>query len=127
MRAEELTTPALLLDEMYHPTVAQQLRDKGFDAIAVVDTPALRANSDEYLFDWAERHKRWIVTENVKDFWRIRIKAQETGAPCASILLATSQTFPRSRDSLGRLVSALSRWLAEEHQLALGNEDWLRP
>lgn len=114
---------ALLLDEMFSPAVAQQLRDKGHDVLAVAAEPALRALDDAELYEWARLHRRRVVTENAKDFrpllWR------EEGEAGPGILLTSSRTFPRSRRSVGLLVDALDSWLHKSDILSRPPEDWL--
>jgi len=58
---------ALLLDEMFSPVIAGELRRRGFDVIAVAADPQLRSMTDKELFIWAGEKGRRIVTENVKD------------------------------------------------------------
>jgi len=122
---EHHQAPALLLDEMHHPAVAQELRNRGYDVIAVADTVELRGRTDEQLCRWAAEHGRWIVTENVKDFRPLRAAAQEANEPVARLLLTSPRAFPRSRKNLGRLIEALAQWLEEGHRKAVGAEDWL--
>ncbi|MGH9107260.1 MAG: DUF5615 family PIN-like protein [Acidimicrobiales bacterium] len=115
--------PALLLDEMFSPAVAQPLRDKGHDVLAVATEPALRALDDAELYEWARSNRRRVVTENAKDFrpllWR------EEGEAGPGILLTSSRTFPRSRQSVGLLVVALENWLCQPDSLSRPPEDWL--
>ncbi len=118
-------TPTLLLDEMHHPGVAAELRKQGFDVIAVADTPSLRAATDAELFRWGATNNRWIVTENIKDFRRILIAAEESAELCARLIFTTPLAFPRSRRNLGPLITALSTWLTGGYKTATGNEDWL--
>ena len=65
----------LLLDEMFSPAIAAGLRERGYDVIAVADPPDLRAKSDEEIFAWATADRRWLLTENVKDFRPIMLRA----------------------------------------------------
>ena len=69
----------LLLDEMFSPAVAAELRALGHDVIAVADRSDLRAKSDEEVFAWASAEKRWLLTENVKDFRPIMPRALLAG------------------------------------------------
>jgi hypothetical protein len=43
----------LLLDEMFSPAIAAELRERGHEVIAVADRPDLPAKSDEEIFAWA--------------------------------------------------------------------------
>ena len=120
-------TPALLLDEMHHPVVAAELRQRGYYVIAVVDTAELRAVSDAELFRSAADRKRWVVTENIKDFRRLIADADEAGRSCAHVIFTTPHSFPRSRRNLGSLITALEKWLTTEPGFRVGYEHWLTP
>lgn len=115
----------LLLDEMHAPVVAETLRRRGFDVIAVVAEPELRALSDPELLPWATEHGRRIVTENVKDFRALLREFESTGEAIPSVLFTTSRTFPRTRRNPGPLIEALSRWLVAKGVLGRPSEDWL--
>jgi predicted nuclease of predicted toxin-antitoxin system len=104
-------TAPLLLDEMFSPGIAAELRQLGHDVLAVADRPDLRSKSDEEVFAWATAQKRWLLTENVKDFRPILLRALQAGQPSAGVLFTSSRTFPRSRKNPGPLVRALDGWL----------------
>ena len=61
-------TYPLLLDEMFSGVIAEQLRAKGHDVLAVVADPALVALPDEQILAHAARTGRALVTANIKDF-----------------------------------------------------------
>jgi predicted nuclease of predicted toxin-antitoxin system len=71
----------LLLDEMFSPAIAAELRELGHDVIAAAVRPDLRAKSDEEIFAWASAERRWVLTENVKDFRPIMLCALRPGHP----------------------------------------------
>lgn len=56
----------LLLDEMFSPRIADELRRRGHDVVAMVADPELRALSDAAVYAWAAEQDRRVVTENVK-------------------------------------------------------------
>jgi hypothetical protein len=118
---------ALLLDEMHSPAVAHALRERGHDVFAVADSPDLRAVIDDEVFGWAAAHGRRIVTENVKDFRRLLLRAEESGQPTAGLLLTSSRTFPRSRRNPGPLIDAVDAWLRRPDAATRPAEDWLHP
>jgi len=116
---------ALLLDEMFSPVIAGELRRRGFDVIAVAADPQLRSMTDKELFIWAGEKGRRIVTENVKDFRPLMIRE---GVPRKSALLFTSsRAFPRSRRRFGPLLAALEGWLRDPTVASRGPEEWLAP
>jgi predicted nuclease of predicted toxin-antitoxin system len=105
----------LLIDEMYPPAIAEELRGRGHDVDAVTARPELRAFSDEDLFALAQDEQRAIVTENIADFSLIADRRDERGNPHHGLLLAHPAKYPRGDPrTIGRIVTALGERL-EEH------------
>jgi predicted nuclease of predicted toxin-antitoxin system len=115
----------LLLDEMFSPAVAAELRQFGHDVIAVADLPELRSKSDDEVFAWACAEKRWVLTENVKDFRPILLRALQGGLPTCGLLFTSSRTFYRSRKNPGPLIGALHAWLTAGPPAPSVTESWL--
>jgi len=65
----------LLLDEMWTPTIALELRTRGFDVIAISE-PAYAGRyagiSDDEVFARAQDDSRAIVTDNIADYEHAR-------------------------------------------------------
>ena len=111
----------LLLDEMWSPAVAEELRRRGHDAEAVVARPDLRGASDETLFTVGLAEGRAIVTENVKDFRELATTASRAHPP---LILTSSKAWPRAdRRMIGRLVKALDDLLTADDEIE--GEHWL--
>ena len=115
----------LLLDEMFSPAIAADLRQLGHDVIAVADRPGLRSKSDEEIFAWASAEKRWLLIENVKDFRPIMLRTLSAGAPGCGLLFTSSRAFPRSRKNPGSLIRALDAWLTTGPPAPPVTESWL--
>jgi Domain of unknown function (DUF5615) len=115
----------LLLDEMFSPAIAAALRDLGHDVVAVAERAELRAIADEDVFAWAAAQSRWLLTENVKDFRPILLRALQADAATVGVLYTSSRTFPRSRKNPGPLIQALHAWLRAGPPAAPLTEDWL--
>jgi predicted nuclease of predicted toxin-antitoxin system len=115
----------LLLDEMFSPAIAAELRALGHDVIAVADRPDLRSKSDEEIFAWASAQQRWLLTENVKDFRPIMLRALSAGPPGCGLLFTSSRAFPRSRKNPGSLIRALHEWLTAGPPAPPVTESWL--
>jgi predicted nuclease of predicted toxin-antitoxin system len=117
----------LLLDEMFSPAIAAELRGLGHDAVAVAVAarPDLRSKSDEEIFAWASAEKRWLLTENVKDFRPIMLRALQAGPPGCGLLFTSSRAFPRSRKNPGPLIMALQAWLTAGPPAPPVTESWL--
>ena len=115
----------LLLDEMFSPAIAAELRQLSHDVMAVADRPDLRSKSDPEIFAWASAEKRWLLTENVKDFRPIMLRALPAGAPGCGLLFTSSRAFPRSRKNPGPLIRALDAWLTAGPPAPPVTECWL--
>jgi Domain of unknown function (DUF5615) len=115
----------LLLDEMFSPVIAAKLRERDHDVVAVVERPDLRSLTDDVVFDASSAEKRWLVTENVKDFRPILLRAIQAGTLSTGVLFTSSRTFPRSRQNPGPLVEALDVWLKTGPPSPPLVEDWL--
>ena len=115
----------LLLDEMFSPAIAAELRELGHDVIAVADRADLRARSDEEIFAWAGAERRWLLTENVKDFRPIMLRALQAGPPGCGLLFTSSRAFPRSRKNPGPLINTLHAWLTAGPPAPPVTESWL--
>ena len=111
----------LLLDEMYAPAVAEQLRARGHDVVSVHDDGyrRLEGASDEEIFAAALGEDRALVTENVPDFRLLEAEALGRGETHTALLFTTSRQFPRGEPATtGRLVEALHTLPAERSTLS---------
>ena len=111
----------LLLDEMYTPTIAEQLRARGHDAASIHDPEyrMLEGEPDDEVWSAAIADDRALVSENVQDFRRIEANALAHAQPVARLIFTTDRQFPRGEPgTLGRLVSALDTLLAANPDLA---------
>ena len=111
----------LLLDEMYAPAIAEQLRARGHDVASVHD-PAYRAlegEPDAEVWAVAVADARALVSENVQDFRRLEADALARAQPLARLIFTTDRQFPRGDSAtIGRLVTALDALLAAEPNVA---------
>ena len=115
----------LLLDEMFAPELAAELRRRGHRVTAVAETLALRAMNDPALFEWAAGNSEWLLTENVKDFRPLLVAAQADDHPFVNLLLTSSRSFPRSRRNPHPLTEALTAWLERPIARSPSAEEWL--
>src|SRR5690349_2939538 len=103
----------LTLDEMFSPKIAEALRERGHNVVAVAERTDLRAMTDDELYTWAVAQQCWLLTENVKDFRPIMLQALQAGGGTTGLLFTSSRTFPRSRRNPGPLIEAITAWLAK--------------
>ena len=102
---------ALLLDEMLSNTVAEQLRAKGHDALAVVADPALVGLPDDQILAHATATRRALVTANIKDFMPLDARYRAASRTDAGLILVSAKTFPQDRNFTAAITSALSALL----------------
>ncbi len=98
----------LLLDEMWSPSIASQLRLRGHDVVAVVERTDMMGKSDAAIFAAARAEHRAVVTDNVRDFRRLAQQELQRGSSHAGLIFTTDRHLPRHDErTLGKLVSAL--------------------
>jgi hypothetical protein len=103
----------LALDEMYAPAVAEQLRDRGHEVVAVTERADLRGTADEDLLAWAQTEGRALVTDNQGDFIPIHHRRIASGHDHKGLILTTNRRFPRGQPATtGKLVIALDEFIA---------------
>jgi hypothetical protein len=107
----------LLLDEMFSDTIAQQLRAKGHDIIAVVADPALVSLPDDQILAHAAAAGRALVTANIKDFMPLDGQYRAAGQSHSGLILVSTRTFPQDRSYTGAITSALAALLDKHGQI----------
>ena len=115
----------VLLDEHLSPTVAELLRRRGCDAVAISDRADLRGAPDEHVLAVASDEDRALVTNDVKDFRPIGQRRVDTGARHAGLIFIPRQR-DRSRSSLARLTSALELVIEKNPDGLANSEVWVR-
>ncbi len=98
---------ALLLDEMLSGAIAEQLRARDLDAVAVVESSRLLGTPDEELLAHAVAEERVLVTANIADFAAIATDWRAAGREHAGLVYVTSRAFPQDRSFVGAIVSSL--------------------
>lgn len=103
----------LLLDEHLEPAIAEQLRARGHDAIAVAAEPALRGMADAQLFEWATTQDRAIATYDAQGFVPLLTDRATIGEEASGLVLISSRAYPREDRSIGPLIRDLAKVLDE--------------
>lgn len=99
----------LLVDEMYPPRLADQLRRRGVDAVAISERTDWRSLADAEVFALAQEERRAIVTENISDFIGLATAAEQRRTRHHGLVLVDPIKFPRGRNStLGSMVRLLA-------------------
>ena len=103
----------LLLDEMHAPAVAEALRSRGIDTIAVTERDDLRGLSDVDLLHAAAIEGRAVVTENIKDFAVLHRHVSGAGEKHSGLVYTHPRRFPRSAPNhVGVLADALTEFVS---------------
>jgi len=96
------------LDEQMSRRVAEQLRKKGCDAIAITETHLGHRNTpDEAVLSWAILERRALVTYNIHDFAPLMAQMYALGREHWGVILISERSIPQAE--IGRQVSALRR------------------
>lgn len=103
----------LLLDEMFSGQIADQLRSKGHDVLAVVADPSLLALPDDQILAHATTTGRALVTANIKDFMPLDAQYRAAGQTYAGLIFISSKTFRQERAYTAVITGALSAFLDE--------------
>ncbi|MGB7589100.1 MAG: DUF5615 family PIN-like protein [Solirubrobacterales bacterium] len=99
----------LLLDEQISGKVAERLRERGHDALAITADPALRGLSDPDLFETAQQQKRALVTYNRTDFEAIVREYAAANREHHGLVIIHPFRFPSQEFS--RLAKALAAFV----------------
>ena len=107
----------LLLDEMLSPAIARELRERGYDVLALADQPGWVALSDPDVMTLARTERRAVVTNNLRT----------PGSPGHFGMIFMPGTYRRTKEDTGRIIAVLEAKLTEypgDEDLANG-ECWL--
>lgn len=97
----------LLLDEHLSPVIAQALRERGHDVVAIVERREWVQLSDDDVLELARAEQRAVVTNNLRDF-RPRAAALVTSGAGHHGMVYVPGSYRRTNKDLGRIVDALA-------------------
>ena len=119
----------LLLDDLFSPRLADALRQRGHDVVAVAESADLTGKRDRVIFAAAVAAGRALVTNNVVDYVPLCHGVAISGQGHSGLLLTSDRSLPRDRPAIGRTVTVLAALLtAHPTDDALRNRVlWLSP
>lgn len=109
----------LLLDEHFDYAIAEQLRSRGVDAVAVKERPELAGKADDALLRTSTAERRVVLTNNVRDFAPLVDDFGLRGETQLGVLFTDDDTFSRTDEGIGSLVRSLEAFVAGK------DDDWL--
>jgi Domain of unknown function (DUF5615) len=119
----------LCLDEHYSVRIAEELRGRGRDVVAVKERSDLIALSDGQLWAVMQGERRALLTENVADFVPLVQQSIAAGEDHWGIVFSSARSMPRGSGTIGLFVERLDE-LLQRHP---GEDDfrngvhWLQP
>jgi hypothetical protein len=115
----------LLVDEMWPPMIAEQLRRRGHDVVAVAERLDLRSKGDSTVFNAAQAEARVVVSEDIRGFRALARLVLESGGSHAGLIFTSNASFPRGRGrAFGSLIVSLHELLLSDSDLT-DCEHWL--
>jgi predicted nuclease of predicted toxin-antitoxin system len=103
----------LLLDEHYSRTIAEELRRRDVDAVAIQqERPDLEGQDDDHVLRTAAAERRVVVTNNVRDYAPLVEDFGLRGEPHFGVIFTDDATFPRTHAAIGMVVNALAIFVA---------------
>lgn len=102
----------LLLDEHYDYAIAEELRRRGIDAVAIQhERPDLEGRDDDEVLRTAAAERRVVVTNNVRDYAPLVEDFGLRGATHFGAIFTDDATFPRTHAGIGLIVRALAAFV----------------
>jgi hypothetical protein len=121
----------LLLDEMWSPAIALELRKRGHDVIAAKEPEhhgRYGGIPDELVFERAQKDGRTIVTDNVADYEPLVADSEKQAVAHHGVVFCPWRQFDRSDPrTTGRMVDALAGLLSDKaNTTPFNRRHWLR-
>ena len=117
----------LLLDEMFSPLVAAELRARGHHAVAIKEHDEWQSLSDPEVIALARTEQRAVVTANLRDFRPLHAQLVAPGGDGHAGMVFVPTRARLTRAATGSIVEALEAPLAQypgDADLANG-ETWI--
>jgi predicted nuclease of predicted toxin-antitoxin system len=102
----------LALDHHYSHQIAEQLRARGHDVVAVYERGWHRLG-DEELLDRCVAEARTLLTNNVSDFVGLSQQWAGQGRYHAGLVFTADASLPRTLATIGRYVELLEALLTD--------------
>lgn len=115
----------LLLDEHVDPLIAERLRERGYDVIAVGERPDMLGAADEDLVELAFGERRAVATYDLAGFRVLARARMMEERHHFGVVLLDPASFPQGARYVGRLISALDALLSTmPAEDALFDREW---
>ena len=107
------------MDEMLPPDTAEELNERGHDAVSVVGAGLAGADDGE-VFDFAVAADRVIVTENFADFSDLLEARLGRDEPSVAVVFVRKSSLPEGGALASQLAERLHAWADANRDPYLG-------
>ena len=114
----------LLLDEMFSPLVAAELRARGHDAVAIEEHDEWQSLSDPEVIALARTEQRAVVTANLRDFRPLHAQLVAPGGDGHAGMVFVPTSVRLTKAATGRIVEVPLAQYPGDADLANG-ETWI--
>ena len=90
---------------MLSPAIARELRERGYDVLAVAEHPGWAALSDPEVLAVARTERRAVVTNNLRDYRPLHSDAITPGGPGHFGMAFMPGSYRRTKADTGRIIS----------------------
>jgi hypothetical protein len=97
----------LCLDEHYSVRIAEELRRRQHDVVAVKERLELIAVSDPELWAALQGERRALLTENVADFMPLIHETTAASGDYWGVVFSSARSMPRGANTIGLFVERL--------------------
>ena len=115
-----------LLDEHLSAGIAEELRSRGLDVIAVTERTDLVRSTDAHLMDIAAIEGRAVITNNIKDFHPIAAQRLVDGHGHGGLILLPAARS-RTRSATHPLANAIEAVMTANSTGIVNSERWVPP
>lgn len=115
-----------LLDEQLSPRIAELLRNRGHDVIAVAERDDLVGQGDRTILQIACGEGRAAITNNIKDFRPLAAERLARGQRHGGLILLPAKRA-RTRAAVDRLATAIETVLNDHPAGIESSERWIAP
>lgn len=110
---------------MWPARIAGELRDLGHDVCSVQGDIELAGQLDQSIFDFAQRQKRAVFTDNVRDYALLARQLLHRGERHCGLVFTSNRSLPRAKSSTFKtVIYRLDRLMSERDDLT-DQEIWL--
>lgn len=115
-----------LLDENLSPRIAEMLRERGHDVVAVLERDDLAGQGDRRIVEAAAQEQRAVITNDVKDYRPLAAERLARGQTHGGLILLPAARS-RTRAAVAAIVEAVAAIMSQNPDGLGSGERWVGP